>query len=73
VSNEPIEFEDGKAYVIDPSDTFIQLICCDCGLVHDISLEILEDGRLAFKLERNDEKTVEIRDMYEFGSSSFSD
>jgi len=57
-----IEFEDGKAYVIDPDETFIRMACCDCGLVHDITIVILPDCKqIAFTLRRNEDETEKLR------------
>ena len=59
---EPIIFEDGQIYLVKPKDVIVRLVCCDCGLVHDVTFSILDTDVLAFKLERNEEETEKIRD-----------
>ena len=66
--SDPIIFEDGETYLIKPKQVLVRLVCCDCGLVHDVTLNILDDEVLAFRLERNEQETEKIRS--EFGSDS---
>lgn len=68
MASEPIVFEDGRPYFMRPNDMLLRIACCDCGLVHDITLTIVGDNLISFKLERNEEETEKIRN--EFGSDS---
>jgi hypothetical protein len=38
----------------------LHLACCDCGLVHEISLKIVK-GKLYFMLKRNERETKKMR------------
>lgn len=57
---EYIDFDPDVAYTIDPKETWIRLACCDCGLVHDIILEIVGD-KIRFTLGTNEEATEKAK------------
>lgn len=59
--NEYIDFQPDTAYTIDPKETWIRLACCDCGLVHDIIIEVLPDKKVCFTLEVNEEATKKAK------------
>lgn len=59
-----IDFEEDKAYEIDPKEAFIRLACCHCGLVHDIFLEVRDLDTLRFTLQVNEEETEKARKSF---------
>jgi len=58
---EFIDFDPDQAYTIDPTQTWIQIACCDCGLVHDIIIHVLPDKKISFTLDVNIEATEKAR------------
>lgn len=51
---------DGDSWTI-PSETIHRIVCCDCGLVHDMALAS-EDGKpIGIAFRRNAEATEEWR------------
>lgn len=59
--DEYMDFQPDTAYTIDPKETWIRLACCDCGLVHDIIIEVLPKGKISFTLEVNEEATKKAK------------
>ncbi len=57
-----IELEEGKEIVVLPlRDGILTLICCDCGLTHDIEVgDYYHDGLegITMKFHRNNRKTA---------------
>ena len=62
-------FEDGEIYCLDSDKEYLQLACCDCGLVHRITLNPICDKKrgnlVLFKLERDEEATKTARKQLE--------
>ena len=67
VSQEPVagyditQREDGEGFVV-PTDEVYGLVCCDCGLVHDVVWSYDKDtNELGMAAKRNDEATKQRR------------
>lgn len=44
-----------------PVMTRYKMACCDCGLVHELDFELIEDGKIRFRARRNNRSTVHVR------------
>jgi hypothetical protein len=50
---------DGEGFEV-PLNKLYRLVCCDCGLVHDVVF-VVEDGRLGMAAKRNKRATTYMR------------
>jgi len=55
------KLEDDRMYTFNPKQNHLRLACCDCRLVHDIWIDIKEDGSIGITLEVNKEQTNLLR------------
>ena len=49
-ANDYIDVDPEQWYVIDTTKRWIKLKCCDCGLVHDIYINVLDHKHIAFNI-----------------------
>ena len=54
-----INREDGEGFEV-PLGEIYKLVCCDCGLVHDVVF-VVEDGKLGMASKRNNRATGQRR------------
>lgn len=52
------QFQDGVW--ITPIRKRFKIICCDCGLAHDIDFQV-KKGKIQFRIKRNNHSTALIR------------
>ena len=57
---------DGELVTIDTKDEFWRFACCDCGLVHDMCIEIDKPGQVTMFLFRHGRATAQLR-RHHFG------
>jgi hypothetical protein len=62
MANRFQQLYDGDAFEIDlKKKEMWRFACCDCGLVHNISLAIEDNGKLGIAIERNKKATYARR------------
>ena len=54
-------WEDGEEYIIPFGQTWVHA-CCDCCLVHNVTIRVTEEG-IGFTFQRDEEVTQDVRDM----------
>jgi len=47
-------------YIFKLPHTFY-LACCDCGLVHNVKISMMKNGKIKFVIDRDDRRTAQIR------------
>lgn len=55
------QIEDGKEIFIDTPNEIERVICCDCGLAHDVKYRIVNDTLLGITVWRNNYSTGQRR------------
>lgn len=55
------KLDDDVGQLIDPKEHTLRFACCDCGLVHDLFIEVQEDGKVALFFRRNNRSTGQLR------------
>ena len=61
-----VQLHDGDGFKINKEGGIIKFSCCDCGLTHNFTLAIEEDGDIGFVLERNGRSTGQMRRKREY-------
>jgi hypothetical protein len=63
ISSESTDYDqvdDGDSIAITWKDQVLNLCCCDCGLVHSIDIEVVDDA-VTMMFLRNEEETEKAR------------
>lgn len=55
---------EGEPLVIFTGKRMLKLCCCDCGLVHDIDLKVLNNSKVQLKMYRNNRASAALRNNW---------
>ena len=55
------QLQDGDVFQVRTKDQWWRFGCCDCGLVHDFYLEIVEGDKVNMTIYRNNQATGQVR------------